>query len=57
MRFMAMTEIIVTCFRIDGQNYMMEQNIERQDRVMGMLHQYFPDVEIIYGEEEGDDGA
>lgn len=57
MRFTAMTEVVVTCFKIDGQNYMMEQNIERQDRVMGMLHQYFPDVEIIHGEEEGDDGA
>lgn len=45
------TEVVL--YRIDGKDYVLEQNIMKIDRTVGLLRQYFPDVVILYGDEHG----
>lgn len=39
-------------FRIDDHDYEMEQNATTAERAVGILKQYFPDVEILEVEED-----
>lgn len=45
-------EMEVVIFRLDNHDYVLEQSVVKLERTMGILRQYFPDVLIIYGDEE-----
>lgn len=44
------TEVVI--FRIDNHDYVLEQESNKLERTMAILKQYFPDVLLIYGDEE-----